>query len=1067
MLKIEEKVQSQNFIRLTLYEGVSLLNMLLRLGHFNEAIFLARQMLVQYPQVLPLHVGIGRALLANNASGEHLGQAIGHLRRVLSADPENWRLRLEVMLLYLRSKPDNFEQASQELWLALQAAPANRRLRQVIDSLPEQPLFQAVREWNRNTQAALSSLSDGAIAADFVDEGGLARLYMYRRLAWMALQQIEATYRHLTKIKQAQPSTLFRITWLQALWQNGNRIDATNLASEMLSEQPQLILPRLLLASQLSRSSLLNNPDTVTNLLEPVWEIDPFMYRTMELVKLNNIPFAAGILPSLAAVANNYPLSGKLAGWRETYFQKRLGLRLGELDPVWLETLLMIERQPAERSFGIPEKYNPHSEVSYTLTELDGSPPELPQPQTEAVSPVSTDLQGAISGIAEVENMLYGRNRYWSGTDIKPKAGVQTLAKGLGKKRKNGNGAKIEINLNSNAIAPSESLRQTVVLVITGEQALTRKFGREGWRQIEALLKEMVESKRLHGMDARLLVVDNAESLRRSGFRQLNPISTAKPEAIRDLINAALPDVTHPSHYPDSIFIIGGHEVIPFWEVANPSFDTDKTVYSDNPYGARDHTYLLPERMVGRLPDGNSLEFLLARLRENVSRQKTRLSAHSPFSALPLKIIENLIPPGTRTLLSGLDDGLPFEEAWLHTTLADNRQFLDKERSAQLSPFFYSAEVWRKSTETLKSCVSGSANLVYSPPLQGDSFERNLLNRPQLLHFNLHGFRDNANWYGQRHTTRIVPPKLSSLPVAFTPGLAAQVQNSGTVVFSEACYGSYLNGKNWQDSIALTFLARGAAAFVGSTVISYGSFGPELSCASHLSYYFWKEVLLNGSSFGRALQAAKTSYVKERLAAGHNLSGDDAKTLLEFVLLGDPTLSMRAVTPNVYTGASPRFLVGTAQNQQKGILEDIEDVWQDIERLSRKIPRFWGKFSQFRERYRPISYNKLPRDLSHKIEKFLAWLLPDPMPLEPLNIQTLLDLGDSLDDEVYSYRLSQRFAKGSNISEEVEGEALSEDSHLLLTGQIPLLTDDGRTYEQTLHLTTNLKGDQMKLNLSK
>jgi hypothetical protein len=1027
--------------------------------------FLARQLLVKFPQALPLHVAIGRALLANNAEGEQLMQAGGHLRRVLSADPENWRVRLEVMLLFLRSKPENFERAGQELWLALQAAPANRRLRQVIDNLPDQSLFQAVREWHRNTQAALTSLSDVAIAADFVDEGGLARLYLYRRLAWMALQQIEASYRHLTKVKKGNPTNLFKLTWLQALWQNGDRISAANLASEVLIEQPQLILPRLVIASQLARSSLMNDPAALSNLLEPVWERDPFLYRTMELVNLNKISFPSGILPSLASVVNDQPLTGKLAAWRETYFKKRLSLRLGELDPVWLETLLMIERQQSERAFALQENYNPHSEVSYTLSELETEPRELPKPEVEPVQPVSAELQSAIAGIAQVESLLYGRNRYWAGADIKPKAGIQTFAKGLwqGKKPK-GNGAKIEINLNT--IAPSESLRQTVVLVITGEQALTRKFGREGWRQIETLLKEMVDSKRAHGMDARLVVLDNAESLRKNGFRQLNPVSTDKPEAIRDLVNAALPDITGTSHYPDSIFIIGGHEIIPFWELANPSFDSDKVVFSDNPYGARDHTYLLPERLVGRLPDGNSLEFLLARLRENIMRQKTRLSAHSPFSSLPLRIIESVIPGGTRTLLSGLDDGLPFEEAWLHTTLANNEQFLDKERSAQLSPFFYSAEVWRKSTETLKTCISSSANIVCSPPVQNDSFQSNLLQRPQLLHFNLHGFKDNANWYGQRHTSRIVPPKLASLPVAFTPKLAAQVQNAGTVVFSEACYGGFLNGKNPKDSIALTFMERGAAAFVGSTVISYGSFGPELSCASHLSYYFWKEVLLNGSSFGRALQAAKSSYVKERLAAGHNLSGDDAKTLLEFVLLGDPTLSMRAVTPNVYKGASPSFLVGTAQNQQKGFIDGIEDVWQDIERLSRKIPRFWGKFSQFRERYRPVSYNKLPGDLIHKIEQFLAWLLPDPLPPDPSHLQAMLDLGDSLDDEVYSYRFT-RFAKGGDVSDLLEDDIFRQDSSLLLTSQIPLRTEDGLSYEQTFHLTTTLKGDQMKINLSK
>ena len=67
---------------------------------------------------------------------------------------------------------------------------------------------------------------------------------------------------------------------------------------------------------------------------------------------------------------------------------------------------------------------------------------------------------------------------------------------------------------------------------------------------------------------------------------------------------------------PDYIVLIGGDDVIPYFRLVNPIFDPgpdgdpDQVVLSDNPYASSrkyvaksDKSYLVPDRVLGRLPD--------------------------------------------------------------------------------------------------------------------------------------------------------------------------------------------------------------------------------------------------------------------------------------------------------------------------------------------------------------------------------------------------------------------------------------------------------------------------------
>ena len=70
-----------------------------------------------------------------------------------------------------------------------------------------------------------------------------------------------------------------------------------------------------------------------------------------------------------------------------------------------------------------------------------------------------------------------------------------------------------------------------------------------------------------------------------------------------------------------AVLIVGGNEIIPFHQLPNPTDDMDNHVLSDNPYGAVDNNYFIPDWQVGRLPGDNQSDagLLLIQLRNVIS----------------------------------------------------------------------------------------------------------------------------------------------------------------------------------------------------------------------------------------------------------------------------------------------------------------------------------------------------------------------------------------------------------------------------------------------------------------
>lgn len=1100
-------MKSEHTLQTTLYDGITLVSVLLRLGYYAETASLAGQLMAHYPQALPLHVGLGRALFATAEAGKNNSQAIGHLRRVLDSDPENWRIRLEMGLMYLKGNSLFHERAADELWMALQTAPDNIWLQDLINRLPENQPFGRIHDWQKNLALEVELIGGGRnnrkAAKHEEDVGGLGRIYLGRKMPWMAVQCFEAALERNPSQEAAWLS--LKTGLLVAYWQNGEQSKACALASELLLSQPQLILPRLMLTAQLSSKALKDNIPALSHLMEPVWQVDPLLERSTELANYAGVHLQAELWPEFSAVRAG-PKSG-IEWWSRLGFNRPVQLRLGNLDSIWLKELMNSARQEVEDN-----SFAPYREVSFSLSEFDGYTAETTAPVKKGVlakgGPLPTpprysaDIEKVAAGIAQVEKLLYGSSRsfrparpaqrptYKPGRAgvTRPKGGTESHSLPLTSDHKTN---AIDAGLIAASYSPnlifnleedynSGAIQQATAVVVSSEHALSSKYGTNGFMQIKTLLLELVDILKKRGYDGRLLLVDSNSALREAGFERIEAVKASVPEQIRGVINAALPNERGNPALPDSVFIIGGPDIIPFCRLPNPSFDSDREVLSDNPYGTKDSAYLLPERVVGRIPDGSEQNpaFLLQQLAGIIRRQRLELISPKVLTPLPLRMLEGLLPSRARQSIAALDNTLQFEQDWLELNMGKGEQFLDTGRAGKMPPFFYSAEAWKQSTETLRRFLFNDSPIAFSPPMQAQNFDARQLERARLLHFNLHGFQNTSNWYGQSQASRLVTsPSLSSLPLAFTPDLAAGVKSSGTVVFSEACYGSFMAGKKVNESVALTLLAGGASAVVASTVISYGSAGEELSCAGHLAYYFWRGVLTQGYTFGRALQAAKIEYARERLGAGHNLTGDDAKTLLEFVLLGDPTIGLRATSPVV--DEQPLYLSGRNAGvmPKGGIFQPLRDFWEEEQTIRKNARRIWEMFTRPKAAYQPVQSQKLPRDLVAKFEKALEWLLPDSVPASEMLIHTLIDMSNASQQ---TFKPNRPYPKGGEHSgfsdwyEESDDQQRpppehyeAQEAQFLVSGQRPLFTVDGFRYQQTFHLTSDIMGKQMVINLSK
>jgi tetratricopeptide (TPR) repeat protein len=338
----------------------------------------------------------------------------------------------------------------------------------------------------------------------------------------------------------------------------------------------------------------------------------------------------------------------------------------------------------------------------------------------------------------------------------------------------------------------------------------------------------------------------------------LNPVSPDDPWSLKlalvDLDNA----LAHKGGMIGALLIVGGPEIVPYHNLPNPVDDIDLEVPSDNPYATRDENYFVPEWPIGRLPGGAQKDA------EPLIKGLKKIEAHHA------RVVQR------RNW---------FQRLW--DRLRRRGKFSTNGRK---SSWGYTAAIWRRASLSVFRPIGAPHTMSISPPVEAESEEihngKNGLNPSvRLGYFNLHGLEDSSNWYGQRDPGE--PADLPDYPIALRPEDVKNSGNAPQVVFSEACYGAHIANKEIEDALALKFLASGSQTVVGSTCTSYGSITTPLIAADLLGHAFWK-FLRDGLPAGESLRRAKIHLAREMHHRQGYLDGEDQKTLISFLLLGDP-----------------------------------------------------------------------------------------------------------------------------------------------------------------------------------
>lgn len=398
-------------------------------------------------------------------------------------------------------------------------------------------------------------------------------------------------------------------------------------------------------------------------------------------------------------------------------------------------------------------------------------------------------------------------------------------------------------------------------VILTSRARLEAKYGADGFAQIAQLLKRLENevAARRPELTPGIVYVDDAECL--SQFH-LEPVDPQHPWAVKSLLadlDTLVRSESRDKSELGSLLIVGGDDIIAHHRLPNPAEDSDAEVLSDNPYAARDENYFVADRAIGRLPDGAGDLKTLCRSLE------TAIAAHQA-PALAAK-------PWWQVLFEFLF-----------------KRIVSAKAAKQAGVFGYSASVWRRASATVYEALGGSVqSLRICPPTTYADFQPLEFASPTYAYFNLHGVPDGPDWYGQRDPT--MAADYAPFPVALRP----QNLNGAAprAVFSEACYGAAAGGRTADDSIAMRFLAGGAQAVVASTCIAYGGVGTPLVGADLLGRLFWQEVT-SGTATGEALRRAKLALARIMQQGQGALDGEDQKTLISFVLYGDPTLRISA-----------------------------------------------------------------------------------------------------------------------------------------------------------------------------
>jgi hypothetical protein len=388
-------------------------------------------------------------------------------------------------------------------------------------------------------------------------------------------------------------------------------------------------------------------------------------------------------------------------------------------------------------------------------------------------------------------------------------------------------------------LQPSERVaaQHRRAVLLVSRARLQRRYGARGLARIMQAVAGLVRA--LGTGLVQTLCVDDEKSMAPLG---LEPVSATNPAKLERLVGEY--EALHAAGEPVAVWLLGDHELVPPFVLENPASDCDAYLVTDVPYS-------------GLGPGGVELRRPVARIIGEPAHDESGLlgAIHrlNAYASSPWHVLAS-----RARIASG-----------------------------------YSALVWRQAARVACQPVIPPEELRLSPPLCRSTYHELRRVGAWVRYFNLHGKQDGRVWYGQ--VDELLRGRSEQFPAAVTAQDVTTADAANCLVLTEACYGATLR----KGSIARKFLRHGATV-IGSTAMSYGALEPPLVGADLLS-----QLLLQGLSRGlradEALLRAQRLFVATVAREQGFLDAEDRKTVLTFVLLGNPLFRLAECTPREET----------------------------------------------------------------------------------------------------------------------------------------------------------------------
>jgi hypothetical protein len=304
--------------------------------------------------------------------------------------------------------------------------------------------------------------------------------------------------------------------------------------------------------------------------------------------------------------------------------------------------------------------------------------------------------------------------------------------------------------------------------------------------------------------------------------------ATLEAAALVAQIRAAADALSTRGAIIESVWIVGGPRVVPFASLPNPMRDRDGPLFGDGPYALMSAGEPLARWPVGRTPDADPEQpgLLAAQLRRIAAAH-----AAGPRAAGPVLAI--------------------------------------------------SAARWAAVTERVIAGIAG-AELHLAPSREPGLVDRGSLEAAHVIYCNLHGIRTGDAWYGQ------APGDTELVPALRPDEVAGRLDDA--VVITQACFGARLAPVGDGPTLAAALLGAGARGLFGALGLTYGAPDPPPGESDLLARALLEALRAPGARLGPALLAAQAVNLREILRRQGAPDADDLKTLLGFMLYGDPLL---------------------------------------------------------------------------------------------------------------------------------------------------------------------------------